>query len=69
MPQEDAIRQAVGKLLQATRRFTVAYEAWAHAPTPWQAIRRAQLEEAEQELEVAQHEVARREVALHLHDD
>lgn len=57
MPDPE-LEQALGKLLRATKEFTQAYEAWTHAPRPFEAQRRTQLEIAEERLTIAKRDVA-----------
>ena len=58
--EDENVERAVRRLLEATKQFTNAYQAWAVAPA--QEKRRA-LDDAERRLTLTQHEVA--EVQFH----
>lgn len=63
--EDDAVEQAVRRLLRATREFTRAYEEWAVSPRPARDERQHALEAAERKLELARNEVIAAQLRKH----
>lgn len=55
--EDENVERAVRRLLEATKQFTNAYQAWTVAPVPRQPEKKRALEAAERKLTETQHEV------------